>query len=170
MFIHLLFHELSMKRATMRTSFNSWENSRKYDVDQLDFMEHIKNPENPIYSRTIPVKTVSEANISEHWTKRSKRHSMQKMAVTSFLRADSPNIKPPCTIKLTRIAPRQLDRHENLPCSFKYIVDAICEYIHPGKAAGRADDDPNIKIEYAQEKGAPKTYEIRIEITQNPSS
>ena len=119
----------------------------------------------PIYSRTIPIKTISEANTREHWAKRSKRHSMQKMAVTSFLRADSPDIKPPCNIKLTRIAPRKLDTWDNLPMSFKYIVDSICEYIHPGKAIGRADDDPNIKIEYAQEKGAPKEYSIRIEIT-----
>lgn len=156
-----------MKRAAMRTSFNSWENSRRYEADQFNFLEQIDNPKKLLYSRTMPIKTVSEANTREHWSKSNKRHAAQKLAIWSFLNVDRPSIKPPCIIKLTRIAPRQLDRHENLPMSFKYIVDQICDYIHPGKAAGRADDDPNITIEYAQEKGAPKTYEIRIEIIRS---
>ena len=91
---------------------------------------------------------------------------MQKMAVSSFLRADSLDIKPPCTIKLIRIAPRKYDS-DNLVGGFKYVKDAIAEYIHPNLAIGRADDDPNLHWEYAQEKGAPKTYEIKIEITKN---
>ena len=85
------------------------------------------------------------------------------------MNADSPDIKPPCTVKLTRISPRSFDC-DNLVGGFKYVKDAIAEYIHPNLAIGRADDDDLIKWEYAQEKGEPKHYAIRIEITRNPSS
>lgn len=120
---------------------------------------------NPIiYQRKIPIRVESELNLSEHWTKKSKRHTNQKMAVHSYLRIDRPDIKPPCIIKLTRIAPRRFDS-DNLVGGFKYIKDAIAEYIHPNLAIGRADDDPNIKWEYAQQKGEPKEYAMTLEVT-----
>lgn len=155
-----------MKRSSFRTSFNTWENSRRYEADQFDFIDKLKSPENLVYSRTIPIKIESELNTREHWHKKAKRHTMQKMAVSSFLKVDRPNIKPPCTIKLTRIAPRKYDS-DNLVGGFKYVKDAVAEYFHPNLAMGRADDDPTLKWEYAQEKGAPKTYEIRIEISKD---
>jgi len=148
-------------KAKTNSAFNFWGNVLK-DRDLFS------DPPNLImYARTMPIKTTSEANSREHWHKKAQRHSMQKMAVKSFMNVDRPDIRSPCLIKLTRIAPRKLDRYENLPMSMKYILDQICDYIHPGKAAGRADDDPNIHVEYSQEKGLPKEYAIRIEITKN---
>jgi hypothetical protein len=146
-------------RKSLPESYNRWGKDVLREVDRIDL---IGVDQNIPYSRTIPIKTVSEANSSEHWTKRSKRHSMQKLAVLSFLRADSPQIKLPCTITLTRIAPRKFDSSDNLPASFKYIKDAVAEYIHPGKAPGRADDDERITWQYSQEKGAVREYAIRI--------
>ncbi len=153
-----------MKRASQRSNFNSWESSRRFVADQFDYLE---TPENTVYSRTMPIKIESELNSREHWAKKGQRHTMQKYAVRSFLNADNPKITPPCLIKLTRIAPRYFDS-DNLVGAFKYVKDAIAEYFHPDLAIGRADDDPNLHWEYVQEKGAPKTYEIRIEITKNP--
>jgi hypothetical protein len=49
--------------------------------------------------------------------------------------------------------------------SFKWIVDAVAEYINPGMKVGRADDDERIEWAYSQEKGKPKEYAIRITIT-----
>lgn len=66
----------------------------------------------------------------------------------------------PCRIRFTRIGPRRLD-FDNLVYSFKYIVDMVCSLITPGLAPGRADSNPNITIEYAQETGL---YGIRIEV------
>lgn len=157
-----------MKRAAMRTSFNSWENCRRYESDQFDFLDRIDNPKKLLYSRTIPIKTLSEANVSEHWSKSSKRHKMQKDIVHCFLKIDRPVIQPPCTIKITRIAPRMLDSHDNLRMSMKWIIDALLEYINPNKAVGRADDDLRVSYEYDQEKGLPKEYAIRIEIKGLP--
>ena len=113
----------------------------------------------------LPIKTVSEANLSrEHWTKKHKRHKMQKEAIRL---ACSNRITPdmlPCTIKLTRIAPRKLDQWENLPCSFKFILDSIASLLVPGKAIGQADSDNRIKVKYDQIKGGVGEYAIEIEI------
>jgi hypothetical protein len=67
----------------------------------------------------------------------------------------------PCTIKLTRYASRSLDKHDNLPISFKYIVDELCAFI-TGKDRGRGDDDERISIYYDQVKS--KYYGVKIEI------
>lgn len=116
----------------------------------------------------LPIKTVSEANLSrEHWTKKHKRHKLQKEAIRL---ACSSRITPdllPCTIKLTRIAPRFLDKFENLPMSLKYVNDAICELLVPNKAIGQADSDKRIQTICDQIKGIPHEYAIEIEIIRN---
>lgn len=113
---------------------------------------------------TIPIRTVSEANSSEHWSKKSARHKKQKKWVRIYM--NGKGIHPPCHIKLTRIAPRKLDKDDNLPTSFKYIKDYIADVIKPGLAPGRADDDETITWDYAQEKGLPNTYGFRVEISK----
>ena len=98
------------------------------------------------------IPTVSEANSNEHWTKKSKRHALQKQYVK--LSANRIPKDLPIHIKLTRIGKRFLDAHDNLPCSLKYIFDEICAQITGNNVAGRADDDDRITIEYDQEKGS----------------
>lgn len=111
---------------------------------------------------TLPIKTVSEANCSEHWTKKHKRHKLQKKHVKLAFLVYKPKITLPCLIRLIRISPRSLDSKDNLPMAFKYIADSVADYIHPGLQAGRADDDENIKWDFGQEKGSPQS--IRIEV------
>ncbi len=128
----------------------------------------------------LPIKTVSEANghkkavkrngktvyKTEHWSAGAKRHRMQKEAVKfGCANRITPDMLP-CIIKLTRIAPRFLDSFENLPMSLKYVNDAICELLVPGKAIGRADGDKRIQTICEQIKGAPHEYAIQIEIIQ----
>lgn len=111
----------------------------------------------------IPIKTVSESNCSEHWAKKRKRYKEQKfMTFISCKDHINPNTLP-CIINMTRIAPRQLD-DDNLPMSMKWIRDEIADLLIPGKARGQADSDPRIKWTYAQEKGKPKEYSVKIEI------
>ena len=113
----------------------------------------------------LPIKTVSEANSNEHWTRKKKRHDIQKLYIRLW--ATKNNIGAttlPAIIKLTRVAPRELDCEENLPMSFKWIKDYIADQLIPGQAAGRADGDKRIKWDYFQEKGEPKEYAIKIEI------
>jgi|SRR6185436_3870121 len=112
----------------------------------------------------LPLKTASEANCSEHWTKKARRHRLQKQKIKAVLLSERPPIAIPCKATLVRIAPRLLDEHDNLRTSLKYVVDAISEYLIPGKAIGRADDCKDIQWEYKQEKGNVREYAIRIEI------
>ena len=113
----------------------------------------------------LPIKTVSEANLSrEHWTKKHKRHKKQKEAIRFALANRVTPVMLPCLIKLTRIAPRFLDSHDNLPMSQKYVLDAICELLVKNKAIGQADNDKRIQVTYDQIKGVPHEYAIEIEI------
>lgn len=123
----------------------------------------------------LPIKTVSEANRSEHWTKSSKRHKQHQFFVRQLFMAHKPHIELPCRVEMIRIGPRYLDREENLPMAFKWIKDEISACLLPDKRKfyidkkgkkrelkGRCDDDPSIKWLYDQEKGV--IPGIRIEI------
>lgn len=114
----------------------------------------------------LPIKTASEANSSEHWTRKAKRHKLQKQWIKAVFHREKPLIAIPCHVVLTRLAPRDLDCHDNLPCSLKYIADAIAEEIIGEYTPGRADDSKEITWEYRQEKGKPKEYSVKIEIMQ----
>jgi len=75
-----------------------------------------------------------------------------------------PKPAPPCTVTLTRIAPREFD-FTNLVGSCKGLEDIIADLLRPGMAPGRADGKGSgIQFEFKQEKGEPKQYAIRIEI------
>lgn len=123
----------------------------------------------------IPLKTVSESNTSEHWTKSSKRHRVQQFFIRNLFSKETVQVPNPCIITLTRLSPRFLDAEENLPMAFKWIKDEIGACLFPekvvyykkksGKIAvnkGHADSDNSITWKYAQEKA--KTMGIKIEI------
>ena len=119
----------------------------------------------PAYTCARGIPLVSEMNTKEHWRQSHARHQKQKYRIKKEFMAAKPKITLPIEIRLTRIAPRTYD-YDNLVSSFKYIVDAICEYITPGLRPGRADSIPGIDISYQQEKGEPKKYSLKIEIFQ----
>jgi len=112
----------------------------------------------------LPIKTVNEANSREHWTKKAKRHTKQKDAIKYSLANHLDDSCLPCTIKLTRIAPRKLDQWDNLPMAFKWILDSLCSILIPGKAIGQSDSDKRIQVRYDQIRGVPHEYAIEIEI------
>lgn len=112
----------------------------------------------------LPIRTVSEANASEHWAKSGRRHRLQKQRVkVAFLR-DRPQAKFPLRVVITRIAPRLLDSHDNLPVSVKYISDAIAENLTGNHVPGQADSFDGLQFEVKQEKGAIRQYAVRIEV------
>lgn len=122
----------------------------------------------------LPIKTVSEANCSEHWTRKSKRHRQQQFLVKQLFVKEFNKIPIPCQIKLVRLSPRALDS-DNLVLAFKWIRDEISENIFFEKRSyyvnkrgkivpikGREDSNPLVKWEYDQEKNP--VLGIRIEI------
>ena len=108
----------------------------------------------------ISLKTVSEANNHEHWSKQHKRHKGQKTTVRfSLLEWQIPK-KLPVTVTMTRLSTCKMMDSDNLQSAFKYIRDAISEYLIPGTAAGHADSDPRITWQYDQVKS--KLLGIRL--------
>lgn len=116
------------------------------------------------WSIQLPILTVSEANrAGEHWREKGNRHQAQHWEIRAAFRSENPKIELPCTVKLSRLAPRMLDSHDNLTMAFKFIVDEIANQLIPGLKTGKADSDPRIKWEYSQEKRS-KYKGIIIEI------
>lgn len=111
----------------------------------------------------LPIQTKSEANCFEHWRIKHARHKEQQRIVSRVLSPLRDKIKLPCKVMLTRFAPDELDAFENLPMSFKYIVDAVCAIITGDYRPGRADSDKRISLACNQVKS--KEYGIRIEVT-----
>jgi hypothetical protein len=94
----------------------------------------------------LPIHTVSEANNFDPWKKKHLRHKAQHKAIWEAFYPYRPFIKLPCTIKMTRVAPKSLDVFENLPMSMKYIVDAVCTELTGERRAGLADSDERITM------------------------
>jgi len=111
----------------------------------------------------LPLRTVPESNRGgEHWATKSKRHNQQKLLMKAAMRTC--DIKPPCKITLTRIAPRPLDSHDNLASSFKWVVDSIASLLTGDRVSGRADSHPGLFFAYNQEKRGVREYVIKIRI------
>ena len=110
-----------------------------------------------------PIKTISEANVMEHWTKRHKRHKQQLLVLNSFLSKIPKSYNFPIKIIITRIAPRELDS-DNLTISVKFIRDRLADFLIPNLAKGQADSDKRLEWVYNQSKGQPKEYAIKITI------
>lgn len=112
----------------------------------------------------LPLQTKSEANCFEPWQVKHGRHTQQQRTVALAMNPLRDKIQLPCKIMLTRFAPDSLDKFDNLPMSFKYIVDAICAIITGDYRPGHADSDSRI-ISIACDQVKSKEYGIRIEIT-----
>lgn len=131
----------------------------------------VKKPKPALYSEigegfasiVLPIRTVSEANRQDHWSTKHKRHKIQQKLVYLALNPFRCQIKIPCQITLTRFGPKKLDRHDNLPMSLKWIVDALCAIITGDVRPGRADDDNRIQISYDQV--IDPNYYVKILIT-----
>jgi hypothetical protein len=64
----------------------------------------------------------------------------------------------PCTVTVTRIAPKSIARHDGITSALKAIVDGTADGL------GIDDDDPRVTWQYAQEKSAAGLYAIRVSI------
>lgn len=110
-------------------------------------------------STIVPIRIESVDNLREHWSARAKRAREQRQSVWYAMKAAKMPYKLPCTITLTRIAPRQLDSHDNLRSGCKASVDAIADWLDLA-----SDADPKVTWQYAQERGKPKEYALKVEI------
>ena len=107
----------------------------------------------------LPLRTVSGANMREHWSAKAKRAKLHRSTARMMLTLD----KKWCAkqnhfdVRITRIAPKKLDS-DNLAISNKAIRDGIAD------AIGIDDGSNKFSWEYRQESGRPKEYAVRVEI------
>ena len=106
---------------------------------------------------TIPIRIESTPNLREHWAKRSKRSAVHKNATWFALKASKAPHALPCTVTLTRIAPRTLDG-DNLQAGCKAARDGVALWLTVD------DADERITWAYAQRKGGAKEYALEVEI------
>ena len=134
-------------------------------IENLEFGSKIfPNVEFPkLISLTLPIRTVSEANSQEHWTKKHRRHKKQKNNLFFAYLEIKQFVKYPCTLTFIRYAPKMLDKHDNLPMSMKWLCDAICAEITGEHRPGLADNFEGLTIKYDQVKS--KQYAVKIIIT-----
>lgn len=109
---------------------------------------------------TLPIHTVSTLNTREHFMTKAKRAKLNRHGAAWGLRAANVPKGLPVHVRVVRVAPRALDGHDNLGASLKACIDGVADYF------GVADNDERIRFECAQEKGKPKEYAVRIEITE----
>ncbi len=117
----------------------------------------------------VPIRTFSEANMREHWGKRAERAKKHRHAVWTAWRELSWCARRQLTdrvaggqsVKLTlvRVAPRELDAHDNLRAALKACVDQITAEL------GLSNDrDHRLAFEYVQRRGNPKEYAVEITV------
>lgn len=106
----------------------------------------------------IPVKTVSVMNVREHWRKRAARAKTHRLSAYLMLGPNTPRPALPCTVTLTRIAPRPLD-DDNNQAAIKACRDGVADWF------GLDDRDPRITWAYGQAKGKPKHYAVLVEFS-----
>ena len=97
----------------------------------------------------VPMITVSEANVSDHWTKKSKRHKLQQWKIFCALYNAKVKMDLPINILMIRRGKRKMD-FDNLVSSLKHSRDEIANYFIPGLAKGRADDSSELNWHYGQ--------------------
>lgn len=107
----------------------------------------------------VPLRLHSSANLREHWAVKARRVKAEREAVWACMTAAKVKAKLPCSVTLTRVAPRALDG-DNLVSCFKACRDSVA-FVYL-----RVDDrDPRVTWVYAQRKGKPKEYAVEIEVT-----
>ena len=134
------------------------------------------------YSWELALVTISEANCSDHWTKKSKRHKQQQQLLRLSFKKYAEGVTIPCWVTFTRLAPRILDEDNNIS-AFKFLRDELSECLIPEKRKsyiskkgkviaikGRADSDPRIQWRYKQEKSKIMGIRIQIEPLLDPHS
>lgn len=108
---------------------------------------------------TLPIRLVSEANMRDHWGKKAKRVAQQRGLVRLALWHHRHEFGETAVVTLTRIAPRELDKHDNLRAAMKGVVDGVAD------AFGLPNDrDPRVEWRYAQRRGKVREYGVEINI------
>lgn len=126
---------------------------------------------------TLPIRLENCLNAREHWSKRHKRNREQRslthlvlsgqrhwrdfwLEAGRYRLVEGSVCGPPrhIVVTITRIAPRKLDREDNLNASGKPVRDGVADWL------GVDDGSDRVTWRYTQERGKPREYACRVEI------
>lgn len=105
----------------------------------------------------MDMKVVSVANVRMHWAVKAKLAKDHRRKAYNALCAVAAPVDPPCTIVLTRVAPRALDG-DNLQSGFKAVRDGVADWL------GVDDGHQLLDWQYRQRCGEVKQYKVEIEV------
>ena len=111
----------------------------------------------PSFAVRMAIRTISMANVREHWAVRAKRNKAHRTAVAAQFGWCPTALKEtpfPLVVTLTRHGKRLLD-DDNLAGSFKAIRDEVATQL------GR-DDNPKSGISWVYKQDKSKEYWIEI--------
>ncbi len=111
------------------------------------------------------IETRTLSNLRLHWAVKSRIAKDQRTAVEKAMepfKDQMAKLAEGCTIKLTRISPRPLDRH-NLMEALKHVVDQLGQMLWGGRV-GQKDDDDRGSWEFAQLNGKGMRKGVSISI------
>jgi len=114
------------------------------------------------------VRTVTEKNTGGHWRVKARRAKDQRYTVFVWLQHLLGRRCPvtlPCTITLTRVAPRSLDPQDNLPSALSHVTDGVSDYL-AGRYLTGQDRQPGLTWQYAQRRGKPGEYGVEIVVEE----
>lgn len=104
---------------------------------------------------TIPIKSVSVANLRLHWAVKAKLAKAHRSASRLALESVAPEAPElPLTVILTRLGPRTLDG-DNLQSALKAVRDGVADWL------GVDDGSSQLDWQYQQRKGA---YAVEVEV------
>lgn len=119
----------------------------------------------------IPVRIKSAANLREHWAVKAKRVKWEREVTAFAMRQCAPwpywiraSDGTHVHVQLTRIAPRELDGHDNLRHALKACADEIAN-----RLGFENDRNARLRFDYGQEKGAVRQYGVRVCIVAVPA-
>lgn len=104
---------------------------------------------------TIPIKSVSVANMRMHWAVKAKLAKAHRTAARAAMTGAATSAPPPpLTVVLTRLGPRTLDG-DNLQASLKAVRDGIADWL------GLDDGHAGLDWQYRQRRGP---YGVEVEV------
>ena len=105
----------------------------------------------------MEMKIVSLANMRLHWAAKARLVKSQRQKAFNALASVAAPLAPPCTIVLTRVAPRALDG-DNLQSGFKAVRDGVADWL------GVDDGSKLVEWQYRQRSGGVKVYKVEMEV------
>lgn len=113
----------------------------------------------------LGVRLESRANVNKHWSHTYKTKKDVNEALKLMLALVANDVRQAmatgCKVTMVRVAPRRLDKDDNLPMAFKGIKDTLAQWLFGGQV-GRNDERQEVSWVYEQANEGVKIYGVRV--------